>query len=301
MTPYRRATEEFESARPMLTGLAYRILGSLADAEDVVQDTFLDWMKADVTAVERPRGWLKTVCTRKAIDVLKSARRSRTEYVGIWLPEPLQTHDLDTPESQAALSESVTTAFLLVLERLAPKERAAFLLHDVFALGYDEVAGCLEISEPACRKLVSRARTNVQRANEARAAPPQRQDELVAAFKVAIVTGATTQLASLLAADVTLSADGGGKVVALQRTLEGAEPVLGFVAQILAPAWRGGEIVPAELNAGRALLVRHDGRTTAAVSFAFDAAFNASRIFIVRNPDKLARIDRDFGRPDSWS
>lgn len=290
MEPNPTTLEEFESARPALTGLAYRILGAFAEAEDVVQDTFLEWMKIDQSTLDRPRSWLMTVCTRKAIDILRSARRSRTNYVGAWLPEPIHTHVLDTPETHAVLSESVTTAFLLVLERLAPKERAAFLLHDVFAMSFEEVAASLEINESACRKLVSRARSNVRHTHNSYTAPRQRQDELVAAFKVAITTGSTEQLARLLSAEATLSADSGGKVVAIRRTLEGAGAILAFVEKVLSPAWRGGEILSTELNSGRALVVRRDSQTIATVSFAYNAEFNASSVFIMRNPDKLSRL-----------
>ena len=275
----------------MLTGLAYRILGSVAEAEDVVQDTFLAWMAADHGNIERPQSWMATVCTRKAVDTLRLARHARTSYVGAWLPEPIHTQVLDTPETEAALSESVTTAFLLVLERLAPKERAAFLLRDIFAMGYGEIAASLEISEQTCRKLVSRARANVRRSNSAQTVPRERQDELVDAFQKAIVSGSAEQLAGLLASDATLNADSGGKVVAIRHPLEGASAILDFVAQVLSPAWRRGEVFPWELNSGRALIVREEGRTVAAVSFAFDKSLKASGVFIMRNPDKLARID----------
>lgn len=291
MEPARNPIETFEAARPMLTGLAYRILGSYAEAEDVVQDTFISWMAAEAGAIERPRSWLTAVCTRKAVDSLRAARRARTSYVGAWLPEPVHSEVLDTPESQAELSESVTMAFLLVLERLAPKERAAFLLHDVFAMDYRDVAENLGVGEAACRKLVSRARANVRRGDGGHATPRPRQDELVAAFQVAIATGATDGLARLLSAEATLRADSGGKVVAVRKTLEGAEVVLKFIRRVLSPAWRQGEISAAELNARQALVVRQEGRITAVVSFAYGADGQASSIFITRNPDKLAHLD----------
>ncbi|WP_282607761.1 RNA polymerase sigma factor SigJ [Pelagibius sp. Alg239-R121] len=294
MTQNLEANKVFEAARPMLMGLAYRILGSAAEAEDVVQDTLLAWMSADHEKVDRARNWLATVCTRKAVDTLRSARHARTNYVGAWLPEPIHTQVLDTPESEVALSESITTAFLLVLERLAPKERAAFLLRDVFAMDYGEVAESLEISEPACRKLVSRARANVRRGNSAHKVPRAQQDELVAAFNTAITEGSTDRLAGLLSHDATLSADSGGKVVAIRETLEGATEILAFVENVLSPAWQAGEVFPTEINSGRALIVREQGCAVAVVSFAYDSAFNASGIFIMRNPDKLARIDKSL-------
>jgi len=307
--PYTSPTNEsaepgeiFEKARPLLTGLAYRILGSFAEAEDVVQDTFLRWMDADHGAIERPKSWLTTVCTRKSVDVLKSARQARTTYVGSWLPEPIETQVLDTPESEALLAESVTTAFLLVLERLAPKERAAFLLRDVFNLDYGDVATGLDINEASCRKLVSRARSKLQRANEqsawsacsTSAVPRERQDELLTAFRGAIDSGSTDQLAQLLSADAVLSADGGGKASAIRQNLLGAQKILDFVRTVISPAWREGEILIREINSGMGLIARKEGRVYAAVSFAYDNDGNASGIFIMRNPDKLERLERSL-------
>ncbi len=292
MAEAQKTNDHFEAARPMLMGLAYRILGSVAEAEDVVQDTYLSWMAAEQTGIERPSSWLATVCTRKAVDSLRSARQARTQYVGAWLPEPIHTQVLETPESELALSQNVTTAFLLVLERLAPKERAAFLLRDVFAMNYDEVAASLEISETACRKLVSRARTNLRKTQSTQSVPKNRQEELVTAFKAAITEGSLTKLTGLLSREASLSADSGGKVIAIRQTLEGSDAVLSFITEVLSPAWQGAEIVASELNSGLALIIRDAGKTIAAVSFAYDDDFNASRVFIMRNPDKLARLDQ---------
>lgn len=292
MPQAKKNDDTFETARPMLTGLAYRILGSVAEAEDVVQDTYLSWIATEQSEIGRPSSWLATVCTRKAVDSLRLARHARTRYVGTWLPEPIHTQVLETPESELALSQNVTTAFLLVLERLAPKERAAFLLHDVFAMSYGEVAASLEITEAACRKLVSRARTNVRKTQSTQTVPIERQEELVTAFKTAIVEGSVAKLAGLLSSDATLSADSGGKVTAIRHTLEGSDAVLTFIAKVLSPAWQGVEIFSAELNAGRAIVLREEGRTVAVVSFAYDDDFKASGVFIMRNPDKLVRVDR---------
>lgn len=291
MTPDREAVETFEQARPVLTGLAYRILASYAEAEDVVQDCFLAWQAADRDAIERPRSWLMTVCSRKAIDVLRSARRARTDYVGPWLPEPVRTDYFEAPqEAAAALSDTVTTSFLLVLERLSPKERAAFLLHDVFAMDYADIAAGLDVSEPACRKLVSRARANVRQPENARTVPRERQETLVAAFERAIRTGETGPLAAMLSADATLRADGGGKVAAARKPLEGAPAVLAFVRKVLARAWRDFEIRVVEINAGLALIAYEDGLPSAAVTFGFGGDQKATDVYIVRNPDKLGHI-----------
>lgn len=280
----------FEDARPMLMGLAYRILGSAAEAEDVVQDTYLSWMTMEQAKIARPSNWLTTVCTRKAVDSLRAARHARTTYIGTWLPEPIHTQVLETPESELALSQNLTTAFLLVLERLTPKERAAFLLRDVFALDYREIAVSLEITQSTCRKLVSRARANLRKAQITEQVPRERQDELVTAFKTAIAEGSVSQLACLLCQDATLSADSGGKVTAIRQTLEGADAILAFIANVLSPAWQGVEVFSSELNSGRAIVVREKEQTLAVVSFAYDPDLKASRIFILRNPDKLTRV-----------
>ena len=166
----------FEEARPKLLGLAYRILGSLADAEDAVQDTFLKWAEADRDAIESPLSWLTTICTRRCLDLLRAANRSRVNYVGAWLPEPIQKPIQDDAETNLDLATSLKTAFLLMLERLTPKERAAYLLHDIFEMPYAEIAETLDIREGACRKLVSRAKANIDQAKTRFTTPVERQD-----------------------------------------------------------------------------------------------------------------------------
>ena len=274
----------------MLLGLAYRILGSRAEAEDVVQDTWIAWEKANHQQIVKPRAWLTTACTRKALDVLKSARLSRTNYVGAWLPEPLQTSHLDDPEADHLLAESLTTAFMLVLERLAPKERAAFLLHDVFALGYGEISDGLNISEAACRKLVSRARANVQLSRSIGMPDSERQQALVQAFETAIKTGGTDDLAAMLSKDAKLCADSNGKVVAIREPLSGLEAVLSFISRILHPAWSSLRIIETEINAGYGLLLMQDDVMEAALTFGFDKDGQVSDIYIMRNPDKLSAL-----------
>ncbi len=286
----REETEVFEEARPRLLGLAYRILGSRADAEDAVQDSFLKWVRAERGEIENPASWLTTVCVRRCLDLQRSAQRSRVNYVGAWLPEAVQTSVEHEAEARMDLSASLTTAFLLMLERLKPKERAAYLLHDIFEMPYAEIAGMLEINESTCRKWVSRAKTHIEQAKVRHATPLEQQDQLLAAFRAAVEEGTTARLAELLSSDVRLSTDGGGKVVALRETLQGVEPVLRFVSQGLSRYWIGFEWVVTELNGGRGILLRQDGATVAAVSFSFDEAGKATGIFILRNPDKLAHL-----------
>lgn len=275
----------------MLIGLAYRLLGSRAEAEDVVQDTFLAWSGADRAVIEQPRAWLTSVCTRRALDVLKSARRRRTDYVGHWLPEPIVTGESVTPESDLMISESVTMAFLLVLDRLAPKERAAFVLHDVFAMEYAEIAEQLGIAEPACRKLVSRARVNVRQAGNTKPAPKELQQNLIDAFQEALRTGAADGLAGLLARDAILTADSGGKAASILGAVKGADRVVTFVTKALPKFWSAYTVTEAEINAQLALIVRDGPTAHAVVSFIVNADRRIDEIMIMRNPDKLRGFD----------
>lgn len=280
----------FEEVRPTLLGLAYRILGSRADAEDAVQDTFLKWRTADRAAVENPAAWLTAACTRRCLDLLRSAHRSRVDYVGAWLPEPVHTAVGNEAERRLDLASSLTTAFLLMLERLTPKERAAYLLHEIFDVPYAEVARTLEMQEAACRKLVSRAKAHVGRARVRHATPVDRQEELLCAFQAAVAGGTTARLAALLSDEVRFSADGGGKVPTLLDVLQGKATVLALVADRLREWWAGYEWLRADINGGRGILLRKDGATVAALSFAYDEAGLVSDVFVMRNPDKLAAL-----------
>lgn len=281
----------FEEIRPKLIGLAYRMLGSLADAEDVVQDTFVKWSLADRQTIENPNGWLVTACTRRCIDVLRSAQRSRLDYVGAWLPEPLQTASfVESTENDLDLAGSLTTAFLLMLERLTAKERAAYLLHDVFEIPYREVAEILGIQESACRKLASRAKAHIGDDKARAAVPIERQDILLAAFQSAIATGATDRLSKLLSEDVSLSADGGGNVPAILNAVQGKNDVLRFIAKKLKLYWEKLDWMACELNGASGLVLRHGETIHATVSFSFDDDGNANGIFIMRNPAKLSRF-----------
>lgn len=290
-----KITSEFEKHRPAIAGLAYRMTGSHAEAEDLAQEVYLHWLKADHASISNPRSWLMTVCSRRSIDTLRSGRVSRTDYIGPWLPEPLQTKLEDepapSPESKLEIAENVTMAFLMVLERLAPKERAAYLLHDIFDVDYSDIAVTLEISEPACRKLASRARQNVQNNNKTVFPAKDKQEMLVDVFLEAIHTGNTSALASQLAEDVVLKTDGGGKAKAVIRPLCGQRPVTRFIGNVLGRAWRGAEIITTEINATLGILVKENGKTVATVSFVHDEDGKVADVLIMRNPDKLALLD----------
>lgn len=269
-------TALFEDSRRRLLGLAYRILGSLAEAEDAVQDTFLKWRAADRGVIDNPAAWLTTACTRRCLDLLKSARRTRVDYVGTWLPEPVHTVTDDTPEASLELASSLSTAFLL---------------HEIFDRPYPEVAAALGLREPACRRLVSRARAAVGRPAARYAPPLDRQDTLLAEFRGELTTGRIDRFAALLSDEIALSADGGGKVAAFRETVRGKASVLDLVTGPLREHWAAYEWRPAEINGGRGvLLAAVDGHLVASVTFGYDSAGRLDGIFIMRNPDKLARL-----------
>lgn len=286
----------FEEARPRLMGLAYRILGSVADAEDAVQETYVRWLGADISSIKNPGGWLTTVCTRYCIDLLKSAQRTRLDYVGTWLPEPI-TAEVDENidvEAQMDLASSLSTAFLLLLERLSPKERAAYLLHELFDTQYDELAETLSMTEPACRKLVSRAKANLKVDRRRFNPRPEAQARMLSAFQNAITSGSSDRLEQLLAEDVQLGADGGGKVIAALNIIDGKDKVLRFIKGILSKAWSDLSSQFTEFNGAPALLITEGETITAVVGCACDTAGAANRIYIVRNPDKLALTNRRY-------
>ncbi len=278
----------FEENRTHLLSVAYRLTGSIADAEDAVQDTYLKWRATASSAIENPGAWLTTLCTRRCIDLLRSAHRSRVEYVGNWLPEPLPTPADDAGD--VSLASTLTTAFLLVLERLTPKERAAYLLHEVFDISYAETASTLEIQEAACRKLVSRARGHVEQAKVRHVTPRDRQEALLAAFEAAVIGGHTDRLAALLTSEVELRADGGGKASAVRETLHGKQAVLAFITDTLQRYWPTLEWGTSDLNGAPAIVLRQQGVAIATVSFAQDEQGAATSIYVMRNPDKLARL-----------
>lgn len=282
----------FETQRPRLLGLAYRMLGSLADAEDAVQDTFLKWQNGGTAGVTSPEAFLTTVCTRCCLDHLKAAHRKRVDYVGPWIPEPLQVDAGSDPESDLVRAESLTTAFLLLLERLSPKERAAYLLREVFGRPYEEVAAALGVSEPASRQLVSRAGRHVRNPVSRFVPAPDHQQRMLAAFLGALESGSPDRLAELLSETVQFQSDGGGKTAAIRRVLEGRDPVARYVARIVARLWSGGRLEPTGINGLFGLSVVHGSRIVTAMTLGYDADGLIDRIYNIRNPDKLARFDK---------
>jgi RNA polymerase sigma-70 factor (ECF subfamily) len=221
--------EEFQELRPLLFSIAYRILGSVSEAEDAVQETWLRY-ESSPTPVRSTRAFLSAVVTRISIDVLRSARVQREEYIGEWLPEPLLEDPYDDPERSAELADSVSMAALLLLERLSPLERAVFVLRDVFGFEFAEIASAVGRSEPACRKLAERARHYMEAGRPRFEADRVERDELAARFFGALREGNVESLRDLLASDVQLVGDGGGKAPQLARPIIGAEGVARVIA-----------------------------------------------------------------------
>jgi RNA polymerase sigma-70 factor (ECF subfamily) len=277
---------DFELHRRFLTGLAYRMLGSVAEAEDVVQDAFLRWREADRAEVAKPRAYLARVVSRLCLDRMKSAAHRREQYVGTWLPEPVVAEPGET------LADDLSVALLLALERLSPLERAAFLLHDVFDMDYAAVASALDHTEAACRQLAARAREHVRRDRPRYPATDEDARELARAFLAASATGDVGGLARLLADDAVLHADGGGKRRAALRPLVGKDRILRFIEGVFAkggtPPFSADRAEPTTLN-GLPGFVLHtaDGPETIAVEVA-DGAIAA--IYAVRNPDKVRHL-----------
>ena len=276
----------FEARRGAMTGLAYRMLGSRADAEDVVQDAWIRWRGVDADEVTNPAGFLNKVVTRLCLDRLKSARARREVYVGEWLPEPV------VDEDHSALGEDLSVAFLLALERLTPLERAAFLLHDVFDAPFAEIAKTLGRTEAACRQLAARAREHVK-AGKPRYRPSAEEEErLTGAFLAATMTGDESLLRGILAQDVIMHSDGGGVVAATLNPVFGLEKairlVLGLKKKFPVPDDTTARL--ARINGAPGIVLSHDGVVFQTMGLDLVDGRIAA-VYTVRNPDKLARLN----------
>ena len=281
--------DQFDALRPRLFGIAYGMLGTRADAEDVLQDAWLRWHRADPARLQSAEAWLVTVVTRLAIDRLRAAKVEREAYVGWWLPEPLVEVDEHTPETAAELASDLSVAFLWVMERLAPEERAAFLLRQVFDHDYAEIAALLARSEAACRQMVHRAAERVRQERPRFEVPREAHQQLLEKFVHAARSGQRDALEALLARDVQLIGDGGGKVPSVFKVLRGAHRVANLY---WVTSRRLGERVSfrlAQINGEPGVLRYIGGELESAQSFVTDGQ-RILAIYAVRNPDKLAGI-----------
>jgi RNA polymerase sigma-70 factor, ECF subfamily len=285
--------EPAEALRPLLFSIAYRMLGTVSDAEDIVQETFLRYQRAlaDGTRIDSTRAYLSAVTTRLAIDHLRSARVRRESYVGQWLPEPLLTDDAEDPAGHAEQADSLSMAFLLVLERLNPVERAVFLLHDVFGYGYDEVATIVGKSEANSRQLATRARRHLDESRRRFDVSRQEQQELAERFFAAVGDGDVDQLVDMLAADVVVYGDGGGKAPQWMVPIAGVDKVSRLFAALGRQMREMGiRTQLREINGQPgALVLDPDGRITNV--FVLDVAGGVVQtIRSVINPDKLHHL-----------
>jgi RNA polymerase sigma-70 factor (ECF subfamily) len=277
----------FTAIRPRLFGIAYRMLGVRADAEDVVQDAWLRWHGSDHLAVRSADAWLVTLTTRLAIDRLRARQAERESYVGWWLPEPVIDIDDRTPESSAELASEVSMAFLWVLERLSPEERAAFLMRQVFGHDYADIADILGKSEAACRQMVHRAQERVQRQTPRFDVPRDTHKALLGRFMAAAQAGDRTAMKTMMADDVQLVSDGGGKIKSFLRILRGAGRVAGVFWSVEHQYPQRVAYREARINGQPGLLRYVEGKLESAQSFVIEEGRIAA-VMVVRNPDKLA-------------
>jgi RNA polymerase sigma-70 factor (ECF subfamily) len=287
---------DFNTHRSLLFGIAYRMLGRVSEAEDVLQEVWLRWQKQDPATIESPKAWLVAATTRLCIDQLRLARREREEYYGVWLPEPLMPVAESDPGRAAELADSLSMAFMVMLESLGPAERAVFLLREVFGYDYAETAAIVGKSEANCRQIVRRARERLELGPKSPSAPPTEQArKLVERFLAAAASGEVGSVLALLAEESAVLSDGGGKVKAAGRVIRGADHVSRFLLGIWPRFMTGVDVRPVAVNGSPGVIVGKDGRVDYALSFEI-AGDRVRNIYIVCNPDKLRHLG-PAGRP----
>lgn len=287
MNQAETATSTFEAVRGRLFGLAYRMLGSRAEAEDIVQDAYLRWHQADRDRIDNPEAWLVTTTSRLAIDRLRRLKTEREAYVGPWLPEPI-LGGAAPPDRQVDLADDLSMAFLMLLERLAPDERAAFLLHDVFDVDYPQIAGVLERSEAACRQVVHRARQRVRGERRRFDVPEAAKAALLQQFLTALEARNEQRLLELFAPDATWTADGGGRTAAAPRPIVGADRIAKLVIGLREKFWAPDRTLAiTTINGETGLVIRDGDRLTATLSIATDGK-QIFDVYAVVNPEKLS-------------
>jgi RNA polymerase sigma-70 factor (ECF subfamily) len=282
-------TTTFQQHTTRLYGIAYRMLGSRANAEDVLQEAYLRWHQADTQEVQTPEAWLVTTVTRLCIDRLRAARVEREAYIGPWLPEPLLTGDAAPPDHRAELASDLSIALLVLLERLAPEERAAFLLHDVFDCEYAEIAPIVGKSEVTCRQMVHRARVRVRGDRPRFTVSESTRLALLNQFVAAVNAHDQDALLALFAEDATWTTDGGGKVVAARRVVCGAERLTRFVLGIARHFQGQATYHVAPINGETGLIIRLHGHLDSILSIDTDGT-RILALYNIRNPQKLRGI-----------
>lgn len=280
--------ETFNFHRGQLFGIAYRMLGSVAEADDMVQETWLRWQKQDEAEIRSPKSWLISTITRLCIDQLRSARRTREEYYGVWLPEPLVESPAPTPQDAAVRADSLTMAFMLMLETLSPAQRAVFLLREVFDYEFADIAAIVGRTEANCRQILRRAKAQFNAAPP-EAPPSDRARRVVARFVEATASGELGDLIALLTEEATLYSDGGGRVPAAGKPVRGARKISRFLVGIR--PYRPADTILRfiSINGRPGVLMSSGGQVYSAISFELDRN-RVRNIYIVRNPDKLRHV-----------
>ena len=284
-----RQTEDFERHRSLLFSIAYRMLGSVTDAEDMVQEAYLRWREVPEAEVRSPKSYLSAVVTRLSIDRLRSTRVQREEYVGPWLPEPLVSNRAEEGADLVEFDEALSMAFLVVLESLNPVERAVFLLREVFDYDYEEISRIVDKSEANCRQIARRARSAVAARRPRFERSPEQEERLTRRFVETCMSGDMKGLLELLSEEVTLWSDGGGKVAAAPYPIHGPERVVRFLLGVLRTVPPGFSVRPSWVNGGPGVVGYVDGHPTGVVTLEVEDS-SVRGVHIVVNPDKLREI-----------
>lgn len=286
--------DDFSPHRALLFSIAYRMVGSVAEAEDLVQETYVRWQRQADGSIAAIKPWLVATLTRLAIDHLRSARHRREEYVGVWLPEPLVDPAAPAPDEVAALGDSLGMAFLFMLEALAPADRAVFLLREAFDYDYAEIAPIVGRSEAACRKIVSRAKAQFAGREPSEAPPSPKAEQIVRRFMQACATGSVSDLLAVLTDDAVLYTDGGGRVRSALRPIHGADRISRFFAGIHRRFSSSTPIMVTRVNGELGTVMRRADGHLAVSAFAFDGD-RMRAIYTVSNPDKLRHLSLPVG------
>ena len=291
-----KKVEIFKRHRARLFGIAYRMLGTHAESEDILQEAYLRWHQADAETIETPEAWLVTVVTRLSIDRLRKASSEREIYIGPWLPEPLAVSDAPSPEEELELASNLSLAFMVLLERLSPIERAAFLMHDIFDLGYTEIARIVGKTETASRQLIHRARMRVRADKPRFEADEKERARLIKKFSAASDAGDEKTLLALFSDDISMMSDGGGKVTAARKIIRGKAKLARALAMFGRKAGAQLKHIPYTINGEPGLLTFYEGKIFSATTFEFENGQIAA-VYRVMNPDKLkafADLDESF-------
>lgn len=281
-----KKVEIFKRHRARLFGIAYRMLGTHAESEDILQEAYLKWHQAEAEKIETPEAWLVTIVTRLSIDRLRKAASERETYIGPWLPEPLAVSEQPSPEEELELASNLSLAFMVLLERLSPVERAAFLLHDIFDCGYADIARIVGKTETASRQLIHRARERVRADKPRFEASERERAKLIRKFSAAAYAGDEKTLLALFSDEISMISDGGGKVTAARKIVSGKKKLAHALAMFGTKAGAALTNTLYRINGELGLLTFYEGKIFSATTFEFEGG-KITAVYRVMNPDKL--------------